>query len=276
MPTFSERLRTGGAIGSWCSFSSFASAEVMAQLGFDFLVLDMQHCEITQSQFPGLFGAFRESPPYAVVRAAQNDYHLINWLFDQGAAGVLVPMVNSPSAARHAVAAAKFPPLGRRSFGPHRAASYSKRAREYMTDADALSTLIVQIESGDAVARIDQILAVPGIDAVFMGPNDVAFSMLKRGESHASFGTPNQGAGAQQWTGFARTPAVLALCDQVREAAARASIPFGMTAASADEACQWLRKGAQFVTFGSDFVFLQSGATHLCQGLRPNGQTNSD
>ena len=246
----------------------------MTQLGFDFLVLDMQHCEITQAQLPALFGAFREGGTYPVVRAAQNDYHLINWLYDQGAAGVLVPMVNSPAAARRAVAAAKFPPLGRRSFGPHRAAAYAAKTLEYMASADASATLIIQIESASAVARIDEILSIAGIDAVFMGPNDLAFSMLKPGETAAAFGR-NGSAGAQQWTGFARTPAVLALCDRVREAAAARSIPFGMTTASAEDARNWLDRGASFVTYGSDFMFMQAGAKHLCAGLLRGQQAPS-
>src|SRR5438309_6366986 len=83
--SFGNKLREGrGLLGAWCSFASFASAEVMTNLGFDFLVLDMQHCEITQAQFPGILGAFKEGGPTPMVRAPKNDYHIINWLFDQG------------------------------------------------------------------------------------------------------------------------------------------------------------------------------------------------
>ena len=111
-----------------------------------------------------------------MVRAPKNDYHIINWLFDQGAGAVLVPMVNSVEDARRAVEAAKFPPLGRRSFGPYRAATYSFNAQRYMAEADERATLIVQIESEDAARKVERILEVPGIDAVFVGPNDLAFS----------------------------------------------------------------------------------------------------
>jgi 4-hydroxy-2-oxoheptanedioate aldolase len=268
MPSFLDRLKQGGAVGSWCSFASFASVEVMAQLGFDFLVLDMQHCEISQAFFPAVFGAFPAAGPTPIVRVAQNDYHLINWLFDQGAPAVLVPMVNSPAAARKAVAAAKFPPLGRRSFGPHRASSYSRKAEEYMDRADHSAVLVIQIESRSAVERINEILDVPGIDAVFMGPNDLAFSMLKPGETYKTFRAAASGhSEGQEWTAFARTPEVLALCDQVREAADARGMPFGMTAGSAEEAAHWLSRGASFVTLGSDFVFMQSGAKHLRRGL---------
>src|SRR4051794_16561563 len=176
--SFAQHLRNSrGLLGAWCTFASFASTEVMAELGFDFLVLDVQHCELTQSQFPALLGAFREGAPTPVIRVPQNNYHIINWLLDQGATALLVPMVNSPEAAQAAVDAAKFPPLGKRSFGPYRAARYSFGVNEYMPRADELSTLIVQIESEEAARNADRILSIPGIDAIFMGPNDLAFSM---------------------------------------------------------------------------------------------------
>jgi 2-keto-3-deoxy-L-rhamnonate aldolase RhmA len=253
----------GGLLGAWCTFASYASAEVMTQLGFDFLVLDMQHCELTQAQFPAIFGAFPEGGPAAIVRAPQNDYHIINWLFDQGAPAVLVPMVNSPEDARRAVEASKFPPLGKRSFGPYRAARYSFGVQEYMPAADELATLIVQVESEDAARHIDAILAVPGIDAVFMGPNDLAFSMLRPGQSILNSGATGS-PGAGQWTAFARTPEVMALCSDVMNRSRAAGLPFGMTAGSMQEAREWLQKGATFATFGSDFLFMRAGASHLC------------
>jgi 4-hydroxy-2-oxoheptanedioate aldolase len=264
--SFAKQLREGrGLLGSWCTFASFASAEVMTNLGFDFLVLDMQHCELSQSHFPAILGAFREGGPTPVVRAPNNDYHIINWLFDQGIGAVIVPMVNSVEDARRAVEAAKFPPLGRRSFGPYRAATYSFNAQQYMSEADERATLIIQIESEDAARDVDRIMEVPGIDAVFVGPNDLAFSMLKPGQS---FSKPSGGAGAgdgaSQWTAFARTPEVLALCEEIHRKALAASMPFGMTSGTIEEARSWLAKGASLMTFGSDFLFIRAGAKHLC------------
>jgi 2-keto-3-deoxy-L-rhamnonate aldolase RhmA len=264
--SFAQQLRSGrGVLGAWCTFASFASTEVMTELGFDFLVLDLQHCELTQSQFPAMLGAFREGSPTPVVRAPQNDYHIINWLLDQGAPAVLVPMVNSAEAARAAVDAAKFPPLGRRSFGPYRAARYSFGVTEYMPRADELATLIVQIESEDAARNIDSILAVQGIDAIFVGPNDLAFSMLRPGHSFFGGAASTGAEGASQWTGFARTPEVLRLCDEMLAKCKAAGIPFGMTSSSMAEAREWFDKGANLMTFGSDFLFMRAGARYLRQ-----------
>lgn len=251
-------LRAGEAVGSWCGFASFSSIEAMTLTGGDFLILDMQHSEFTQASFPAILGAFPESgSPIAIVRVQQNDYHLINWLFDQGVPGVIVPMVNSAELAKKAVDAAKFPPLGRRSFGPFRAAKYGSALGPYMEDADNRAALIIQIESAQAARDIDEILKVQGIDAVFMGPNDLAYSMLGPGEKiHAD---------PAQWSAFARTPEVLDLCAHVMDRCRVRNMPFGMTTGSVEEAKEWLDRGASFVTYGSDFFFLRSGAQSIGQ-----------
>jgi 4-hydroxy-2-oxoheptanedioate aldolase len=248
-------------VGSWCNFASFASVEMMASLGFDFVVMDMQHGEITQSHFPALFGAFGRTKTIPVVRAPKNDYHAINWLFDQGAPVVLVPLVNSVAEARRAIEAAKFPPLGKRSFGPFRASGYGLTLSPYMTKADANATIIFQVEDARAARQIDEILALPGVDAIFLGPNDIAYSLLGPGES-IDF------SGPVGWSTFSRTPEVLELCEHVRQRCAAAKIPFGTTAASNDELRDWLERGSQFATFGSDFHFMRTGAQTLT-GVRP-------
>jgi 2-keto-3-deoxy-L-rhamnonate aldolase RhmA len=255
--TFAETLHGGGALGCWSNFASFACVELMTSLGFDFVVLDMQHSEITRSHFPSVLGAFSGAKCFSVVRAAANDYHLINWLCDMGVDGVLVPMVNSAEDARRAVQAAKYPPVGRRSFGPLRAARYGSAMESYMERPDSHTALIVQIEDARAAENAHEIVAVAGVDAVFVGPNDIAFSMLKQGERVKA----NPG----EWTAFARTPEVLGLCALVMERARQAGIPFGMTAGSYAEAHDWLRRGASFATYGSDFMFLRAGAQHLCR-----------
>jgi 2-keto-3-deoxy-L-rhamnonate aldolase RhmA len=254
-PTLSAALRSGNCTGGWCGFASVGSVDLMAHLGYDFLLLDLQHCEITMPHVPALLGAIGSTGPYSVVRVAQNDYHSINWLFDQGVDGVLVPMVNSVADARRAVEAAKFPPVGRRSFGPFRAARYGIELDTYIPNADNRSALIIQIEDYRAVDVIDEILGVEGIDGVFMGPNDLGYSLLKPGQSF-------QG-NAQHWSAFTRTPEVISLCEHVMKRCNAAGMPFGMTTPTTEEAQSWLQRGAQFVTFGSDWLFLRAGWQHL-------------
>ena len=125
-----------------------------------------------------------------------------------------------------------------------------------MAVADQAATLIIQIESAGAVRDIDAILEVKGIDGVFMGPNDLAYSMLRPGEAIQA----NPG----EWSAFARTPEVIDLCCHVSERCKNAGVPFGTTTGSMDEARLWLSRGANFVTYGSDFFFQRAGYQHLC------------
>lgn len=266
-PSFSRQLKKNRLLGSWCSFASFSSVETMTELGFDFLIMDMQHCEITAAQFPSLLGAFRNPKPIPIVRVPENNYHIINWLLDQGVPGILVPMVNSVEDAHQAVKAARFPPLGKRSFGPQRAARYSFAVQEYMENVEERSTLIVQVEDVLAAQNIEKILEVPGIDGVFMGPNDLAFSMLKPGQNilhRGGVSSSASGQGAQHWTAFARRPEVSALCADVMEKCRSMNVPFGTTTAVLEEARSWLKRGASFVTVGNDFLFMRAGAKQLC------------
>lgn len=262
---FAKQLRKNGKLlGAWCTFASFSSVEVMTRLGFDFLVLDLQHSELSLTQFPRILGAFADLRPVPIVRVPEVNYHTIGWLLDQGTRAILAPMVNSVETARRAVEAAKFPPVGKRSFGPYRASGYSFDVNDYMARASELATLIVQVENAEAARNVDKILTLPGIDAVFMGPNDLAFSMLREGQSlFSSTGSGDAKEVASQWTGFARTPEVLGVCEQVLNRCRAAGIPFGMTAASIEDARHWLEKGAQFMTFGSDFLFMRAGAKYL-------------
>ena len=147
-------------------------------------------------------------------------------------------------------------------------------AQGYMAGADERATLIVQIESVEAVRNLDGILTTPGIDAVFAGPNDLAFSTLKPGES---FTKPSgaEGDGANSWTTFARNPETAALCEEIYTKAKAKSMPFGMTSGSIEEARSWLKRGASLMTFGSDFLFMRDGAGHLCEPPEPESRAGA-
>jgi 2-keto-3-deoxy-L-rhamnonate aldolase RhmA len=121
----------------------------------------------------------------------------------------------------------------------------------YIPEADERATLIIQIEDARAAEKIDDILAVEGLDAVMMGPNDLGYSMLKPGD--------NMRGDPKQWSAFARNPEVIGLCEHVMQRAQKAGIPFGMTGANVDDARDWLARGASFVAYGSDWLFLRAG-----------------
>ena len=268
LPTLPERLRAGRALGGWCTFRSFACAELMAHVGYDFLVFDLQHGELALSDFPALLGALNGTGVHPVVRVPQNDPHAIHACLDLGASGAIVPSVDGVDDARRAVAAAKYPPLGRRSFGPYRSSGYGRDVAGATARADRDTALILQLESAAAVKAAPEIAALPGVDAVMMGPNDLAFSLLGPGQSVLDATAPCAGAagGAVNFTTFARTPRVLALCADALAAARGAGKPFGMTAGTVAEAREWFDRGAAFATCGSDWGLLRAAALRHLEG----------
>jgi 4-hydroxy-2-oxoheptanedioate aldolase len=175
-----NRVRAGWregrpAFGGWLSIPRAFSAELMARVGFDYVCIDMQHGLIDYQVAVGMLQAIGATDTVPFVRVPWNDFATINKVLDAGAHGVIVPMVNSPEEARAAVSACRYPPDGERSFGPARAAFSA--GPDYFAGANAGVTCIPMVETRQAVERIDDILAVPGIDAVYVGPNDLSLTL---------------------------------------------------------------------------------------------------
>src|SRR3990172_4946190 len=141
----------------------------MARAGFDWLTVDMEHSAITLSQAQELIRVISLCGVCPLVRLSSNDAALAKRVMDAGAGGVIVPMVNSGGEARAAVESVKYPPEGRRSVGMWRAQGYGPDFDEYVAAANRESLVLVQIEHAEAVARLQEILAVPGIDGLMVG-----------------------------------------------------------------------------------------------------------
>jgi 4-hydroxy-2-oxoheptanedioate aldolase len=163
------------ALGAWLTIGSGFSAEIMAHAGFDWACVDMQHGVIDYQQMVVMLQAMSGTPVTPLVRVPWNEPGIIGKSLDAGARGVIIPMVNSPAEAERAVAACRYAPVGHRSYGPLRA-NYSA-GPEYYENANADVLCIVMIETREAVARVDDILSVPGIDAVYIGPADLSITL---------------------------------------------------------------------------------------------------
>lgn len=161
--------------GGWLSIPSSFSAEVMANQGFDWLCIDMQHGLIDYQVAFTMLQAISTTPTIPFVRVPWNEFGIIGKVLDAGALGVIVPMVNSVEEARAAVAACRYFPDGSRSFGPTRAAYYA--GADYYAGANQQVACIPMIETKQAVDRLDDILSVPGIDAVYVGPADLSITL---------------------------------------------------------------------------------------------------
>jgi 2-keto-3-deoxy-L-rhamnonate aldolase RhmA len=187
-------------IGAWISFAESAVAEIMAGTGFDWILIDTEHAPFSPEGLQIVLTAFngRESVP--IVRVPWNNPAIIKQALDLGAGGVLVPMVNSVDEARAAVAACRYPPEGIRGFGPRRASDYYRNVTEYVASANDSVIIALQIEHIEAVKSIADIAAVPGIDVLCLGPNDLSGSMGLLGQiEHPSVVAQHRLRTGQSW-----------------------------------------------------------------------------
>jgi len=191
VPSLRQRLRAGESVlGSWINSGSPMVAELMAASGFDFLCVDAEHSAVDLPQAQGLFQAItsgrRECA--ALVRLHGVDYAFVKRYLDAGADGVIAPLVRTQAEAEQLVQACKYPPQGLRGLGFCRANDYGQRIDDEFARANDHVFVAVQIEHIAAVANIDAILGVPGIDAAFIGPYDLSASMGIAGQfSHPDY-----------------------------------------------------------------------------------------
>jgi 4-hydroxy-2-oxoheptanedioate aldolase len=163
------------AFGGWLSIPSAFSAEMLAHQNLDWLCVDMQHGLIDYDTALAMLQAISTTSTTPIVRVPWNDQAIIMKMLDAGAYGVIVPMVNSRAEAETAAAACRYPPQGIRSFGPIRAVYYA--GLDYFVYANQEVCCIPQIETATAVDNLDEILSVPGVDAVYIGPMDLSISL---------------------------------------------------------------------------------------------------
>ena len=173
-------LRSGATvIGTWCNSGSPIIAELMAASGFDFVCVDAEHSAVDVPQSQALFQAVKAGNPNCspIVRLHGVDYPLVKRYLDAGARGVVCPLINTREDAELLVSAVKYPPAGRRGVGFCRANRFGLDVGDVFKTANDEILTAVQIEHVDGVRNIDEILSVPGIDAVFIGPYDLTASM---------------------------------------------------------------------------------------------------
>src|SRR5205807_2941433 len=174
-----QALKAGKAsVGTWLSLGSITAARFMARAGFAWLTVDIEHSLVDWETAAHMFASIADAGCTALARVPANRHDHIKRVLDNGAHGIVVPMVNSRDEALAAVAAAKYPPVGNRSVGGSvHALNFGTTASDYFARANDEILVILQCEHIDAVESADAIFSVPGIDAIFVGPNDLAASM---------------------------------------------------------------------------------------------------
>lgn len=235
------------SVGSWLSLASPFSAEYMAHIGFDWLVVDTEHSPVGFEHTVHCFQAICTTDTIPMARVAWNDPMLIKRLLDAGALGIVVPMVNTPEEAELAVKSMKYPPEGFRSIGGGRSSVYGA---DYVAKANDEIAVIVQIEHIEAVRKAREILSVKGVDACFIGPNDLAGSM----------GLPPDLRGTH--------PEHNAAILEVLKAAKEVGVAAGIHCANAEDANMRMGQGFRLIAISSDAGFVRSAAAAAFKALK--------
>ncbi|MGW9020620.1 HpcH/HpaI aldolase family protein [Leucobacter chromiiresistens] len=224
-------------IGLWASASSPVTAEIVAGSGCDWVLLDAEHSPNGLESVLAQLHAMSAYPVAPLVRVPYGDTVAIKQFLDLGAQNLLVPMVDSAEQAEEVVRAVRYPPRGVRGVGSALARSARwNRVDGYLGRADETVSLTVQIESAAAVADAERILAVDGVDAVFIGPSDLAASMGLLGQQNH--------------------PDVVGAVLRTIERAVAAGVPAGVNAFVPEDADRYIAAGASFVAVGADVAIL--------------------
>lgn len=184
-PTLKQRLQRGeAALGCWLQLMSPLAAEVVGKVGFDCVVIDLEHGPGSIPEAVQLMQALQGSACAPLIRVPDGDKAWLKRALDAGAQGCMVPAVEGPEAARAAVAGSFFPPLGARGLatGAIRASGFGLRESDYLAQAVDGTLLICQIETPGGVAAVEEIAALDGVDMLFVGPNDLAASLGHLGQ----------------------------------------------------------------------------------------------
>jgi 2-keto-3-deoxy-L-rhamnonate aldolase RhmA len=173
-------------VGAWLQVASPITAEIMARAGFDWLMIDLEHGPGDILTLVAQLQAMNGSGVTPFVRAPWNDFVIIKRILDAGVAGVLVPYVNTAAEAQAAVQACQYPPAGIRGVAASpRAPGYGQKSMDYLKHANDEIFVMIAVETPVAIANLDEILTVKGLDGIFIGPMDLATSMGHFGDPSA-------------------------------------------------------------------------------------------
>ncbi len=240
--TVKRQLQAGEpSIGTWLSLGSPLAAEQLGYAGFDWLNIDQEHAGIDATLTLNILQAISITPAVPMCRIPWNSGDWIKRALDAGAYGLVIPMVNSGEEAEAAVSAAMYPPRGIRSVGGVRPRLYG--GPDYVEHANEEILVVVQIEHATGVKNAEAILSTPGVDAYFVGPNDLCQSMGLAPSLEPDF--------PQFWEAL----------DTIKKIADKHGVAAGIHVASPQRACQMIEKGYQFISLASDAAFMAAGAS---------------
>ncbi len=251
-----QKLQSGQpSLGTWLTTGHLHIARLLARSGFDWLTLDMEHAPYDWREAAAVVAAIADAGCVPLIRVPDGSHSWIKRALDAGAFGVVIPMVDTVAQAQQAIAAAKYPPTGNRSTGGgmHNL-NFDCSIEEYYLGANDQTLVILQTESPQGIANAPDIYALPGCDAIFIGPNDLKFQMRS---SDGSF--PSADAFEQ----------AIAQCLQVGR---NTRTPIGMHVFTAEQAQLRLSQGMQFIAVSSDLGLMADATQTLTSQLELSTQ----
>ena len=236
-------------LGAGISLNDPAVVEALAPQ-VDFLWIDLEHNPIGMESLLSLLIAARAGGAPAIVRVPSSGRATLKRVLDSGAEGIIVPQVRSAAEVQQAVDAARYTPLGTRGWGPRRPSEYGHRSAEQtIREANESLFLAMQIENTDAIDALDEIVAIPGIDSLAVGPYDLSMSMGKIGQFD--------------------DPEVRAAIEKIIRTGHDAGLPVGFgDEAAAEAAVRWAEMGADWIQPGGDVAYLRMAADQLFAEVR--------
>ncbi|TPW28361.1 HpcH/HpaI aldolase family protein [Pararhizobium mangrovi] len=235
-------------LGTWLMAAAPTTAEALGHAGFDFVVVDMEHVPIEVADLAHILRAVGTTPAEPLVRLAWNDQVLVKRVLDAGAQTIMLPFVQTVEEARAAASFAKYPPVGVRGVAAVHRASRFGAAADYLKQANEETCVIVQLETPEAVDLLEEIAALPGIDAVFVGPGDLAASMGHIGE----IGHPD----------------VQAKIEEAAKRAAEVGTPIGIVGPNPEMVRRFQHYGYTFTAIASDVAMMTGRAREWLADLR--------
>ena len=247
-PSFRKRLQAGDRLlGTMVTLNEPAVAEILGGLGFDWLFIDGEHGALDTADLAGMMQAAGEVTA-CIVRVPATEEGVIKRTLDAGADGIIVPQVNTAKQAEAVVRFSRYAPLGSRGVGLGRAHGYGLRFAEYVETANERVTVIAQAEHAEAVENIEAIVQVEGIDAILLGPYDLAASLGKMGQVD--------------------DPVVVEAIGRVTQVTQAAGLPLGMFGVNAAAVRQYAEQGYQLLVAGVDTMHLAGAANQALEELR--------
>ena len=241
-------------VGTWLSLAGLQSSRFMAHVGFPWLTVDLEHSPIDISAAAAAIAVIADAGCVPLARVPANSHRDIKRVLDAGAMGIVVPMVDTPEQARAAIAAAKYPPQGNRSVGGSlHALAFDAEAGEYYRRANEEILVVLQTESPVGVENAEAIYSLPGVDAIFIGPNDLR---------------------AQMRSADGRDPspeAHEAMIQEVLRIGKTVGTPVGLHVQTIEDVKKRLEQGFQFIAIGSELRFMISRAQEIVNSLNIAG-----